>query len=96
MRAQRRAQQYRGKKPEEARRIYESLLAEYARLPSQAPATPLGYYCAVGNLARIYSALGLKAETKAKLEEWKKAEKMGLAPWLPPSLKKEVDRLPER
>jgi hypothetical protein len=46
-------------------------------------------------LARIYSTLGLKTGLAGKMEEWKKVEKLGLSPWLPPSLKKEVALLPK-
>jgi tetratricopeptide (TPR) repeat protein len=82
-------------KPEEARQVYEALLAEYSGMAPSASTVPLGYFCAIGNLARIYSTLGLKTGLAGKMEEWKKVEKLGLSPWLPPSLKKEVALLPK-
>ncbi len=79
----------------EARIVYEDLLSEYARLRDALPPNclPVGYYCAVGNLARIYSGLGMKPEASARLAEWRKALDSGLSTWLPASLKKDLARL---
>jgi tetratricopeptide (TPR) repeat protein len=85
---------FRAGKLSEARLIYEELLQEYALLNlSTSKNLPLGYYKAAGNLARIYSGLGLKHEASAKLALWQKALDSGLSPWLPATLKRDLERL---
>jgi tetratricopeptide (TPR) repeat protein len=85
----------------EARATYEKLREEYAGLASGTGGggvggsgrLPLGYYRCVGNLARIEAAAGNKRETKALKAEWTRAERLGLMPWLPPVLQRDLDRM---
>jgi len=86
---------YHAGKLSEARGIYEELLREYGGLRDSLPPDylPVGYYCAWGNLARIYSKLDLKPQEAICLVEWRKALDYGLSPWLPSSLKRELARL---
>ena len=78
----------------EARNIYEQVSGEYAVVRDSLPFNiPLGYFKAVGNLARIYAQLGMQAEAAARLSEWKKALDSGISPWLPASLKRDLKRL---
>ena len=81
---------YRGKRFAEARTEYENLREEYMGLKKSPDRLPLGYYRAVGNLARIYAALGLRPEAEARLAEWNRAGRSGVAPWLPASLKDDL------
>ncbi len=81
----------------EARKVYESLLADYQAMQSLSENRkniPIGYFCSVGNLFRIYSGLGRKDLANTKWKEWKLSQSDDISPWLPPSLKKEVARLP--
>jgi hypothetical protein len=79
----------------EARMEYENLRIEYGSLkkgPEKSPERlPLGYYRAVGNLARTYEALGMRPEAQARLAEWNRAGRAGVAPWLPASLKRDLE-----
>ncbi len=86
---------FRGGRLPEARSVYEELLREYEVLKDSLPPgnLPIGYYCSVANLARIYSGLGLSSQAKIKLEEWQKARNSSLESWLPSSLKKDLERL---
>lgn len=93
MRQMRGSALYRGGRLAEARKVYEDLLPEYAALKNSLPNfPPLGYACCVGNLARIYAGLGMKAESASKLAEWRNLSRFGLEPWLPSSLKKELQQ----
>lgn len=84
---------FRSGKPAEARAAYEKLRDEYAALPAGAGRLPLGYYRCVGNLARIEAAAGNRAAAAARLAEWNRAESLGLMPWLPPVLRRDLARL---
>jgi tetratricopeptide (TPR) repeat protein len=92
----------------EARATYEKLREEYAALNSgtgtggalgtsgggrESGRLPLGYYRCVGNLARIEAAAGNLREAKLLKAEWARAERLGLMPWLPPVLKRDLDRM---
>lgn len=77
----------------EARDAYERLRGEYAALPPAPGNLPLGYFRSVGNLARIQAARGDRRETEARVAEWNRAERLGLMPWLPAVLKRDVARL---
>lgn len=90
VRDMRAAARYRAGRLPEARAAYESLLAEYAAQPRAAAVLPLGYYRAVGNLARLHAARGDRPATDSLVAEWRRAEKAGLAPWLPPQLRREL------
>jgi tetratricopeptide (TPR) repeat protein len=90
---------YRAGRYEEARELQEALKTEYAAayagLSKPAGVLPLGYYRAVGNLARVAKAehakgLGRGRDVTALMAEWRKAEKAGLMPWLPPVLKRDL------
>ncbi len=81
---------YRGKRLMEARAEYENLREEYRGLKKAPERLPLGYYRAVGNLARIYAALGRGPEAEARLAEWNRAGRSGVVPWLPVSLKEDL------
>jgi predicted Zn-dependent protease len=83
---------YRSGRLEEARTAYSALKAEYAALPVAPGTLPLGYYRAVGNLARIRAAQGDRAEAEALRADWRKAEKAGLMPWLPSVLRRDLAR----
>jgi len=86
---------FRGGRLAEAKKEYETLLSEYKALKDSLPSSclPLGYFCCVGNLARINAGLGLQTEAKFLLTEWQKARRSNLDPWLPASLKKDLERL---
>lgn len=90
---------YKAGKLPEARATYEKLREEYAALPSgreggaEKGRLPLGYYRCVGNLARIEAAAGNRRETLALKADWKRADRLGLLPWLPPGLKRDLERL---
>jgi hypothetical protein len=84
---------YRARRYAEARAEYEDLLREYAQLRKAPERLPLGYYRAVGNLARIYDAQGLRKESAARLAEWNRARRTASEPWLPGSLKRELSEL---
>lgn len=86
---------YRQRRFAEARAEYEDLLREYAALRKGPDRLPLGYYRAVGNLARIYDALGMRKESAARLAEWNRARRGAAEPWLPGSLKRELAELDE-
>lgn len=72
---------------QEAREEYENLREDYRKLRKP---LPLGYYRATGNLARVYAALGMRAEAEARMAEWHRAERSGTGPWLPASLKEDL------
>jgi tetratricopeptide (TPR) repeat protein len=76
-----------------ARTEQEKLREEYALLAKTPGRLPLGYFRAVGNLARIHDALGQRREAEARLAEWRQAGRTGAAPWLPPSLKRDLAAL---
>lgn len=87
---------FRAGRLEEARAEHENLRKEYAARdgdPDCPACLPLGYYRAVGNLARIYAALGLPGKADARLGEWNRAAAAGLAPWLPGSLSRDLARV---
>ena len=86
---------FRGGRLTEARLVYEELLREYSALKDSLPSSylPIGYYCSVANLARIYWGLGLSSQAKVKLEEWRKVRNSSLESWLPSSLKKDLEHL---
>lgn len=77
----------------------EPALAEQERLRGEYRALrvpeslPLGYYRAVGALARLQAARGRPGEAGALREEWRRAEDGDLGPWLPPSLRKDLRNL---
>ena len=73
----------------------EKLRQEYAALP-RAGRLPLGYYKAVGSLARLHAALGQDKQAREHLDEWNRAGAAGMAPWLPPTLKRDLRQLSER
>jgi hypothetical protein len=75
---------------QEAREEYENLREDYRKLRKSPERLPLGYYRATGNLARVYAALGMRAEADARLAEWNRAERSGTGPWLPASLKEDL------
>jgi tetratricopeptide (TPR) repeat protein len=81
---------YRGKRFAEARAEYEALREEYQWIRKSPERLPLGYYRAVGNLARIYAALGMRPEAEARLAEWNRAGPSGAGPWLPASLREDL------
>jgi predicted Zn-dependent protease len=90
---------YRAGRYEEARELQETLKTEfaaaYAGYPKSAGLLPLGYYRAVGNLARVSKAeqakgMGRGRDLTTLMAEWRKAEKAGLMPWLPPVLKRDL------
>ncbi len=84
---------YRGGRLNEARLVYEGLLPEYTALKTTSPNFPaIGYSSSVGNLARIYFGLGMKAQAGARLAEWRALCRSGLEPWLPTSLKKDLEK----
>ncbi len=87
---------YRAGRWAEAQDEYQNLLREYARLRDSLPKTclPLGYYCAAGNLARIDAAMGQKASAAHYWREWRRADSLGLGPWLPASLKRALTQEP--
>ena len=82
---------YRSGRLMESRVEYEALREEYRALPKSPERLPLGYYREVGNLARVYLALGLRPEARASLGEWRRSGTAGVWPWLPASLKKDLD-----
>jgi hypothetical protein len=84
---------YRWGRLEEAYRITLDLKSEYSKLPRDPGTLPLGYYRAVGNLARLAAARGMDREAEALKVEWMKAEKAGLTPWLPSVLRRDLARL---
>jgi hypothetical protein len=81
---------YRAGRHAEARAVFEKLREDYSGLKRTPERLPLGYYRAVGNLARVYQALGLRAEAEARRGEWNRASRSGAGPWLPASLKKDL------
>jgi len=90
---------YRAGRLEDARELQEGLKTEYAAafagLPKPVGVLPLGYFRAVGNLARVAKAeqskgAGRGQDVSALLAEWRKAEQAGLMPWLPPVLKRDL------
>ena len=81
---------YRAGRFQEARAEYENLREEYQGLRKYPGRVPLGYYRAVGNLARIYAALGMRPEAEARLAEWNRAGRSAVGPWLPASLKEDL------
>ncbi len=93
VRDMRAAARFRAGRHAEARADYEALKAEYAALPRVPTALPLGYYRAVGNLARLHAATGDRPAADSLRAEWRRAEKAGLMPWMPPALKRGLDRL---
>lgn len=93
VRDMRAAARFRAGRHAEARAEYEALKAEYAALPRAPTALPLGYYRAVGNLARLHAATGDRPAADSLLAEWRRAEHAGLMPWMPPALRRGLSRL---
>ncbi len=86
---------YRGARLAEARAVYDELFREYAALRDSLPPSciPLGYYCGAGKLACIYAGLGMRVQAAEYSARWRKADSLGFSPWLPASLRRELDRL---
>ncbi len=81
---------------EGARDIYEKSKREYAEISSLEKTNgyvPIGYLSAVGNLARIYRNLDDKPRASRHLELWKSEAAQPFRPFLPESLKKDLQRL---
>lgn len=79
-----------------ARRLHESLLAEYDSLARQkvSPARlPLGYLSSIGNLAKLDASQKRPELLARHLAIWRSPEYQGMMGWLPASLVKEVDAL---
>jgi hypothetical protein len=73
-----------------ARLEYEKLREEYAAFPKAVGRLPLGYFRATGNLARIHAALEERHDMQSRLADWKRAERLGLMPWLPRGLARDL------
>jgi hypothetical protein len=85
---------FRSGNPSGALAEYEKLREEYSELAKASPdRLPLGYYRAVGNLARIRAALGDRREAEALRSEWNRGLGEAAGPWLPAGLKDELSRL---
>jgi hypothetical protein len=84
---------FRSRRFAEARQEYEALLREYDQVRDGPDRIPLGYFRVVGNLARIYNALGMHREAAAKRAEWNRAGLPGVGPWLPPRLKRDLEAM---
>ena len=77
------------KRYKEAASLYEQSMDQYQR---RAPHS-LRYWCAVGNLARIYQAMGDKARSKAMADRLRSEPFKAQKRWMPSSL---MDDLEER
>ena len=79
-----------------ARRMQDSLLAEYrglGRLYSSPAYLPLGYLSAVGNLAKLDASQKRRDWLDRDLTLWYSPRYKGMLKWLPASLVREVDSL---
>lgn len=79
-----------------ARDLQEKLKAEYESLGAShanAGELPIGYLSAVGNLVKVYAALGQADLREKYLAVWSSSEYRDVMPWLPGSLRREVKAL---
>ena len=77
--------------------IHRELLSEYGQLREHYPPPgyiPVGYLSSVGNLAKIYTAMGMADSAKTQVRIWSAPQSLAYQAWLPASLKKEVKTLP--
>ncbi len=81
---------------EGARALYETSKNEYAGISSLEKSNgyvPIGYLSSAGNLARIYRKLGDKEKEIRHLAIWNSEAAKPSHPYLPESLKKDLERL---
>jgi hypothetical protein len=74
----------------EALAEHERLREEYAELSKTPNRLPLGYYRAVGNLARIRASRGDAREAEVLRVEWRRGLRGPAGPWLPAGLKADL------
>lgn len=84
---------FRAGDPAASRAEYEKLREEYARVAREPGLLPLGYYRAVGNLARARAAAGDLEEAAALRAEWNRGLAGPSGPWLPSGLRAELAAL---